>query len=403
METTTPGRDRAEALPLWIEIDIGCIRRNVGRMKALLAPGTRLLAVVKANAYGHGDVPCATAALEGGADWLAVARVGEGAALRAGGIEAPILLLAEPPPADAARALSLGLVPTLYTLEGVAAFTAAAEAAGRETAVHVKIDTGMHRYGVAPGDLAGVLRAVEGSGILRTAGLWSHFAVAEDVLNPFTRRQFDLFRRTVDNLGERGAGLVRHMANSAGIMTFPDAHLDMARTGIAIYGIHPSPDLEARVRLEPALSLRARVGLVKRLGAGEAISYGQRYRLERDGIVATIPCGYADGLRRALTNAGPVLVGGKRRSIAGTVTMDHFLVDMGDDAVAPGDEVVLIGRQGAEEITAQEVAGVLGTIPYEVVCGLSSLIPRIYVESAEAPHEISSRTVPDPATAPAAG
>lgn len=381
-EATIAGPDRAERLPVWIEVDLGCIRRNVGRMKALLAPGTMLLAVVKANAYGHGDVPCATAALEGGADWLGVARVGEAATLRAAGIEAPILLLAEPPPADAARALSLGLVPTLYTPGAVAAFAAAAEAAGREAVVHVKIDTGMHRYGVAPGDVPGMLQAVEATGVLRAGGLWSHFAVAEDVLNPFTRRQFDLFLRTLEGLGDRSAGLIRHMANSAGIMTFPDAHLDMARTGIAIYGIHPSPALADSVRLEPALSLRARVGLVKRLGAGEAISYGQRYRLEREGNVATIPCGYADGLRRALTNAGPVLVGGRPRRIAGAVTMDHFLVDMGDDAVAPGDEVVLIGRQGTEEITAQEVADLLGTIPYEVVCGLSSLIPRIYVERA---------------------
>ncbi|HEY8201421.1 MAG TPA: alanine racemase [Actinomycetota bacterium] len=388
---------------LWIEVDLGCIRRNAARMKALLAPGTLLLAVVKANAYGHGDVSCARAALEGGADWLAVARVGEAAALRAGGIEAPILLLAEPPPADAARALSLGLVPTLYTPQGLAAFAAAAEAAGREAVVHVKVDTGMHRYGVAPEDLPRMLRAVGASRVLRTGGVWSHFAVAEDVLNPFTRRQFDRFTRTLEGLGPGGNGLLRHMANSAAIMTFPDAHLDMARTGIAIYGIHPAPHLAASVPLEPALSLRARVGHVKRVRAGEAISYGQRYRLERDGTVATIPCGYADGIRRALTNAGPVLIGGRRRSIAGAVTMDHFLVDLGDEEVAPGDEVVLIGRQGAEEITAQEVADLLGTIPYEVVCGLSALIPRIYVSSAAPPPEAVSDTVADPAVAPASG
>lgn len=390
--------------PLWIEVDLGCIRRNVARMKAMLAPGTMLLAVVKANGYGHGDLPCAKAAVEGGADWLAVARVREAVSLRAGGIEAPILLLAEPPPGDAARALSLGVVPTLYTPEGVAAFAAAARAAGREAVVHVKVDTGMHRYGVAPEDLASILDAVEGSGVLRAGGVWSHFAVAEDVLNPYTRRQFELFQRTVEGLGPRAGGLIRHMANSAGIMTFPDAHLDMARTGIAIFGIHPAPHLVPSVPLEPALSLRARVGLVKRVAAGEAISYGQRYRLSREATVATIPCGYADGLRRALTNAGPVLVGGRRCSIAGTVTMDHFLVDMGDEPVAPGDEVVLIGRQGAEEITAQEVADLLGTIPYEVVCGLNALIPRVYLDGMDPsgrPHEATAGDVPVPAPAPA--
>jgi alanine racemase len=391
-------RPRA-SLPLWVEVDLGRIRRNVARMKSLLAPGTMLLAVVKANGYGHGDVPCATAALQGGADWLAVARVGEAAALRAAGIDAPLLLLAEPPPTDALRALSLGVVPTVYTPEGVAAFAAAAEATGRQAVVHVKIDTGMHRYGLAPEDLPDMLRRLDASRVLRPGGIWSHFAVAEDVLNPFTRRQFELFRRTVDDLGDRAADLIRHMANSAGIMTFPDAHLDMARTGIAIYGIHPSPDLSATVDLEPALALKARVGLVKRLAAGEAVSYGQRYRLERDGTVATIPCGYADGLSRALTNIGPVLIGGRRRRIAGTVTMDHFLVDMGDDAVAPGDEVVLIGRQDDEEITAQAVADLLGTIPYEVVCSVSSLIPRLYVGTEERP----AKATAEPASTPASG
>jgi alanine racemase len=295
--------------------------------------------------------------------------------------------------------LSLGITPTLYTREGLEAFSAAALQAGREAVVHVKIDTGMHRYGLPPQELPDMLDAVESSGGLRVGGVWSHFAVAEDVLNPFTSAQFDLYLRTVAGLGPRAAGLIRHMANSAGIMTFPAAHLDMARAGIAIYGIHPSPDLADRVSLEPALSLKARVGMVKRLTAGEAISYGQRYRLGRDGTVATVPCGYADGLRRALTNAGPVLVGGRRRQIAGTVTMDHFLIDMGDDQVAPGDEVVLIGRQGSEQITAQEVASLLGTIPYEVVCGLSSLIPRTYVDRS-AVHEAER---PEPAAAQSGG
>ncbi|MGH2687595.1 MAG: alanine racemase, partial [Actinomycetota bacterium] len=268
----------------------------------------------------------------------------------------------------------------LYTPRGLEAFAGAARKAGREAVVHVKVDTGMHRYGLPPGELGAMLDAVAATGVLRAGGVWSHFAVAEDVLNPFTTAQLALYLRTVEALGEREDGLVRHMANSAGIMTCPEAHLDMARTGIAIYGIHPSPGLAGRVALEPALSLKARVGMVKRLGAGEAVSYGQRYRLEAEATVATVPCGYADGLRRSLTNAGPVLVGGRRRRIAGTVTMDHFLIDVGDDPVSAGDEVVLIGRQGEEQVTAQEVADLIGTIPYEVVCGLSALIPRRYVD-----------------------
>ncbi len=369
-----------EELAVWAEVDLGCIRRNVSRLRGLLAAGTKLLAVVKANAYGHGDVPVARAALEGGADWLAVARVGEGARLRAAGIRAPILLLAEPPLPVVRRVVELDLVPTLFTLHLAQALAAEAGRAGRRIPVHVKVDTGMHRYGVALEETGTFLKELEALQSLRVEGIWSHFAVAEDVLNPFTANQYRRFLETLQALGERANGLVRHLSNSAGLLTFPQAHLDMVRAGIAIYGIHPSSALEDRVNLEPALSLKARVGLAKPLRAGEAISYGQRYVLARDGNVATIPCGYADGLSRSLTNRGEVLIRGRRYRISGTVTMDHFMVDLGGDEVSVGDEVVLLGRQGTEVITAREIADTLDTIPYEVVAGISARVPRIYLE-----------------------
>ena len=366
------------ALALWAEVDLDCIRRNVSRIKGLIRPGTLLLAVVKANAYGHGEVEAAGAAIDGGADWLGVARVEEGAALRRAGIDRPILLLAEPPVNALPAAARYNLTPTIYT---EAAARAWAEQAGpsRRLRCHLKVDTGMHRYGVPCDEAERFIDLVRSLDGLELEGIWTHFAVAEDVSNSFTSQQHKLFGELLDGLGRKTDGLIRHMSNSAGSLTFPEAHLDLVRTGIATYGIYPSPALAGTLELEPAMSLKSRVGMVKRLAAGESISYGQRYTLERDGLVATIPCGYADGLRRALTNTGEVLIRGRRYRISGTITMDHFLVDVGDDEVQIGDEVVILGRQGDEEVTAQEMADKLGTIPYEVVCGISARVRRIYL------------------------
>lgn len=365
-------------LPLWAEIDLGRISRNVSRLKGFLQPGTRLLVVVKAGGYGHGDVQAARAAQDGGADWLGVARVGEGEALRQAGIDSPILLLAEPPPAAVDQAISLELTPTVYSRAIVELFSRSMRGRGGDLAVHIKVDTGMHRYGVAPQAAVRFWDEVGSLPQLEIAGIWSHFAVAEDVLNSFTKQQYSTFLDVLEALGPRTAGAIRHLANSAGAITFPEAHFDMVRSGILAYGIHPAPDLSGMVELEPAMSFKSRVGLVKRLHAGEALSYGQRYTLSSESYVATVPCGYADGLRRALSNNAEVLIRGKRYPICGNITMDHFLVDTGDDEVEPGDEVVLMGAQGDDFIGAHEIAERLNTIPYEVVCGISARVPRIY-------------------------
>ncbi|MGH2811109.1 MAG: alanine racemase [Actinomycetota bacterium] len=369
-------------LPLWMEVDLEALRRNIRTLKSHLGPHTRLLAVVKANGYGHGDVPVALAAIEAGAEWLGIARVQEGASLRRAGITTPILLLAEPPLGAVEEAVELGLVPTIYTAEIARTFSEKAVDDGRTIPVHLKVDTGMHRYGVVPeaaGEMVDLIESLDG---LELEGLWSHFAVAEEVDNPATRRQYESFLALVESLGPRGRGRTKHLANSAAILTFPESHLDLVRAGIAIYGIYPSPDLSDRTVLEPVMSLKSRVGLTKRLPAGEPISYGQRYTTPREATIATIPVGYADGLPRSLTNRGEVLIGGRRYRISGAVTMDHFLVDVGDDDVKAGDEVVILGRQGSEEITAQEIAERLGTIAYEVVCGVSARVERIYLEDA---------------------
>lgn len=364
-----------QELDVWAEVDLGAIKRNVERIVAFVAP-SRVLAVVKADGYGHGGLQAARAALEGGAAWLGVARVGEGEALRDAGITAPVLLLAEPPPAQRRRALQARLTPALYTPEAARDYSAAAT--GRPVAVHVKIDTGMHRYGLAPPqgkEFFDLLARLEG---IEVEGIWTHLAVAEDPGNPMNADQHQAFLDVLEQLGSLGHGLIRHVSNSAAAFNFPEARMDMVRAGISIYGISPFNDGQDPVTLEPALSLKSRVSLVKRLPAGEALSYGAHYRLANDAFVVTVPCGYADGLPRALGGRGEVLIRGKRHKISGTITMDHFLVDAGDDEVESGDEVVVIGRQGDDCISAHEVASNLGTIPYEVVCGISARVPRIY-------------------------
>ena len=371
----------------WAEVDLDAIRHNTAALAALAAPAS-LCVVVKADAYGHGMVPVARAALEAGATWLAVAVVEEGAALRQVGIAAPVLLLSEPPPDAMAAAVAARLTPTVYTLRGV---EAAAEAAGRGRApvgVHLKVDTGMHRAGAALDDAVEVAGAVARARGLRLEGLWTHLAVADDPgQDAYTAGQLERFEEARDRLA--AAGLqppLLHAANSAGAIAHPSSRYDMVRCGIAVYGHPPSPALAGRADLEPALSLKAEVSLVRQLAAAERISYGRRYAVARPSTVATVPLGYADGVPRRLSAVGgTVLVGGRRRPIAGTVTMDQIMVDCGtDESVAPGDEVVLIGRQGDVEVTAEEWAELLDTISYEILCGIGPRVARVYRQDSAA-------------------
>lgn len=381
--------------PAWVEVDLAAVAHNV-RLLAELAAPARLCAVVKADAYGHGAPAVAGAALEGGAALLAVALVEEGVALRDAGIEAPILLLSEPTAEGIGEAVARGLTLTCYTPGGLAAAGAAARRSGRPARVHLKVDTGMHRVGASAEDLAGLARAVADEAALELGGVWSHLAVADDPDDPFNAVQLARFEAAVARLGEAGAGpLLRHLANTAGAIAFPEARLDVVRCGIGCYGYAPSAacarllagSLAGREGLRPALSLKARVHLVRELEAGERTSYGRTYALERSGQVAVVPLGYHDGVTRALAEAGgEVLLGGVRRRLAGTVTMDQILVDCTTGPpVAPGDEAVLLGRQGGEAITADEWAARLSTIPYEVLCGIGPRVPRVPVGMAGAP------------------
>ena len=368
--------------PVWAEIDLGAVAHNVGVLTDLVAPA-RVCAVVKAGAYGHGAVEVARAALEAGASWLAVALVEEGDALRRAGVDAPILLLSEPPAGLLSDVVALRLTPTLYTPAGVeAAAKAVAEAGTGPLPVHVKVDSGMHRCGAPPQEATALAADVTERRELCLEGLWTHFAVADDPTHPFTEEQAARFEAVVDRLAELGIRPpLLHACNSAAALTRPPSRYQLVRCGITVYGVPPSPALAGRADLRPAMSVRARVSHVREVAAGEGVSYGLRRPVDHAIRVAVVPVGYADGVPWRLTlGEGEVLIAGRRRPLAGSVTMDQLMVDCGDDdTVGPGDEVVLLGHQGEEQIDAWEWAGRAGTIAYEVLCGISARVPKLYV------------------------
>jgi alanine racemase len=360
----------------YARVDLDVVRSNV-RELARRAHPSALWCVVKANGYGHGAVPIARACMEAGAAGLCVALTQEAHELRTGGLDAPILVLSEQPIVDAASLVEAGITPTLYTFAGVEGFAHAVRAAGCTSpyGVHLKVDTGMHRVGSHPDELPALIAAVESTGVLVIDAIFTHLARADEPHELYTAAQLARFRDAVD-----GLGYPTHAANSAGVLAHTNAHRSLVRAGIAIYGIAPGPDVaDLMADITPALSLHSAVSFVKRTPPGAAFSYGSRITLDRAATVATIPIGYADGVPRRLgLNGGSVLIGGKRRPILGVVTMDQLIVDCGDDDVQVGDEVVLIGRQGDDEITATELADLCGTIAYEIVCAISARVPRRY-------------------------
>ena len=362
----------------WAEIDAAAIEHNIGVLRAVAGPAA-VWAVVKADGYGHGAVDVAEAALRAGASGLCVALVQEGVQLRAAGVTAPVLVLSEQPPLEAPVAVAQHLISTVYSLAQVAALDTAAQVAGRVHPVHLKVDTGMHRVGCDLADALMLAQAIDAAAGLRLDGVFSHLAVADEPDHPATAVQIARFDAVLADLAAAGvAPRLTHLANSAATLAHAATHRSMVRAGIAVYGISPGAGVDhATTALRPALSLHARVSHVRRVAAGEGISYGLRHRFERDTTVAVLPIGYADGVpRRLYATGGCVLIGGSRRPIVGVVTMDQLMVDMGDDQVAVGDPAVLLGRQGDEEIAVVEWAERLGTIGYEIVCGISRRVER---------------------------
>jgi alanine racemase len=369
-------------------VDLDALAHNTSLLQRLVAPAS-LCAVVKADGYGHGARSVARTLLLAGASSLGVALVDEGIELRDDGIDAPILLLAEASVTSLRDAIDAGLTLTVGSLRGAHELADAAE--GRPaTPVHVKVDTGMHRQGVAPKELGAVLEVLRASGVA-VGGVWTHFPVADGADSAtlaFTRGQLESFRRAVADAGDAVPGdAVLHAANTAGAISLPEARLDLVRVGLGVYGYLPHPSMQSILddaragALRPVMSVKARVAAVRDLPAGARPSYGRRRALERASRVATVPVGYADGYPRAMLDGGAeVLIRGRRRPLAGVVTMDQLLVDCGEGAdVDVGDEVVLLGAQGDERITADEWAAVLGTISWEVLCGIKQRVPKLAV------------------------
>jgi alanine racemase len=367
----------------WADIDLTAIDHNVRTLRREVAPA-RFCAVVKADGYGHGAVRVAQAALAAGADWLAVAQVPEAAAIRGAGIDAPLLVLSEPRADELDVAVGLEARLTVYSSEMAIAL---ADTARRRNApavnVHLKVDTGMRRVGVDPGDVLALAKAIDESPRLELEGVLTHLPVADEPGNPFNEQQIERFDAVLDEL--RRAGIeppIRHAANSAGALCLPAARYDLVRCGIATYGLPPAPALDGLVDLRPALSLASEVAFVKQVPAGQGVSYGLRGRTREDTVVATVPIGYADGVFRSLPlgdRPAEVLIHGRRRPMIGVVTMDQLMVDCGPGAdVRPGDDVVLLGAQGDERVTPDEWAAKLGTISYEVICALGPRVERRY-------------------------
>jgi len=365
-----------EGIVTWAEIDLDAIAFNVGQFRRHVGPGVEVMAVVKANAYGHGAVQVAKAALRAGATRLAVHRAIEGVELRQAGIEAQVLVMGYTPPDGAGLIVDYRLTPSLITLEFAAALSGRATASGVSVPVHVKVDTGMSRYGLMPEEVVEFCRALQALSGIVLEGLFTHFATADALDQTYVRQQLALFKNVLSALHQAGfqPPLV-HACNSAAAMKLPEAHFNAIRPGIAMYGMHPSAEWPPIFEIKPALTLKSMVSRVRELPAGAGVSYGRTFVTQRPTRAALVPTGYGDGYHRILSNKGHVLVRGQRAPILGRICMDQFVVDVSQIIdVQMDDEVVLVGRQGEERITAEEVAALAGTINYEVT---TALLPRV--------------------------
>ncbi|WP_067486775.1 alanine racemase [Actinomadura hibisca] len=367
--------------PAQARIDLDAISGNTALLRER-APGAEVMSMIKAEAYGHGLVPAARAALAGGATWLGVAKLVEGLRLREAGVTGvPVLVGLSVPGEDYGQAVAANVDLSVGALWAVEEISAAARAAGGTARVHLKADTGMSRGGAGPDGwpaLVDAALAAEAEGVLRIVGIMSHFACADEPGHPSVARQLAAFTDMVEHAEKAGARPeVRHLSNSAATLTLPEARFDLVRPGIATYGLTPIPAL-GDFGLRPAMTLTADASLVKRVPAGSGVSYGHTYLTERDTNLAVVPAGYGDGVPRHGSNVLEVLAGGARRRIAGRVCMDQFVIDLGDDTIPEGDEVVLFGPGDRGEPTAQEWADALGTISYEIVTRIGSRVPRVY-------------------------
>lgn len=369
--------------PTFCLIDIRALRWNFREVRKKVGQKVKILSVVKADAYGHGAREVAKALAEAGSDAFGVTTVAEGIELREAGIRAPILILAGVYPEEIDALLQNQLTPAIGSVEMLQRLEAVARKLGGSIKFHLKVDTGMGRIGLLSSEIDSWLPELEKIRALKLEGLFSHFSQAESRNEEYTKRQLKNFLSVVERL--RGAGFdppLVHMAKSAAVMTLPDSYFTMVRPGLILYGIHPSPAMIKQIALKPVLSWRTRVLQLKRLPRGSSIGYGRTFVTKRKSLVATLPVGYADGYHRLLSNRGAVLVRGKRAPVVGRISMDLTMIDVTDiGGVEQGDEVVLLGRQGAETISADEMAQWAETISYEIFTSISSRVPRIHYSS----------------------
>jgi len=370
--------EKRSRLLLWIEIDLDDLRHNIGNLRKHLRPGTKFMAVVKKNAYGCGAVAVSRAALEAGADCLAVHSLEEALELRGVGIHAPLLILGPVLSGEARSVVEQHLAVTVVDRELAQALAAAGRKLNAETEVHVKVDTGLQRFGVSPEEAPELLNHLAALPNLRVVGLYTHFSSADESDAAPTKLQLERFLE-LSRLFPQVE--LRHTANSAAALQFPETHLEMVRIGIALYGFYPSAAVSKTVVLRPVLSLKTRVVRVHSIKAGTGVSYGLTWVAPEHSVVALIPFGYGHGLPRSLSNRGEVLVRGQRAPIRGVVCMDQSIIDVTDiPGVSVGEEVAIIGTQGGEEVTAEEIAELANTINYEVVTRLPAALPRFYLD-----------------------
>lgn len=368
-------------------VDLDAIASNIKNIRAKVDKNSGIIGIIKADAYGHGSVETAKVLLDNGADWLAVAVVDEGLNLRKNGITAPILLLGYTPELRLNDVINNGFIQTVYSYDTAKKLSDAASALGKKAVIHIKIDTGMGRIGYRVNEeSADEIVKISKLPNIDVNGMFTHFSTADEADKSYTLEQYNKFVKMNDMLEERGLHIpVKHAANSAAIMDFDNMMFNMVRPGIILYGAYPSDEVKKEnLSLSPAMSIKTHVSYVKDVNEGDSISYGRKYTAPSKRRIATIPVGYADGFIRAYSNGGKVLVRGEYAPIVGRICMDQFMVDVTDiDGVEVNDEVVLMGKQGDKEITADFIASVLDTINYEVFCTLSKRVPRQYIQNGK--------------------
>ncbi len=366
------------------EINLDNLRHNLSQFRKHVGD-KRIMAVVKADGYGHGAVEIAQEALNQGANCLAVAVMEEGIELRKADLAAPILILGYTPPDHMETCLKYGITPTIFTEESAQALSNAAVRLGKRAFFHIKVDTGMGRLGIMPQQVTDFVKLVDRFPALKLEGIFTHFSVADED-HDYTNQQLKQFNQALTKLEKEGIHVpIKHAANSAGTIGFPESHLDMVRIGLSLYGLYPEPGMEKFISLKPVMSIKTRISHLKTVPAGTSIGYGRSYITDRETVVGTLPIGYADGYFRLLSNQGQVLLHGQRVPIIGSVCMDQCMIDVSKVPEATiGDDVMMMGEQGEERVTADEIADKVGTISHEVVCSADKRVPRIYLKNGRA-------------------